>query len=357
MNPSPPAPPSRHPEPSDAPRLKSAPGGGLELLRASKRFAREIRWKSWWCLWTTLGALGGAYVLALLPMHWLPRSAASVLVGLTLVRMFIIYHDHQHGTILRGSSLARLVMLFFGVWSLNPPSSWKRSHNHHHKNNAKIFGASIGSYPVMTTRAYAEASWWQRRIYELSRHPLTILLGYGTVFVFGMCLKPLLAAPRRHLDCAAALLLQASLIGLLAVFAPRALVFVVLLPMSVAAALGAYLFYSQHNFPGVKLQDRTDWNHVQAALESSSYTEMGPILRWFTGNIGYHHVHHLNAHIPFYRLPEAMAGIAGLPTPAPIRLSPGDIYRCFRLKLWDPDQNCMVSFGGARKSSQGQGAR
>jgi omega-6 fatty acid desaturase (delta-12 desaturase) len=116
--------------------------------------------------------------------------------------------------------------------------------------------------------------------------------------------------------------------------------------MGIAAALGAYLFYSQHNFPGMKLKERSDWDFVYAAIHSSSYTAMGPILRWFTGNIGYHHVHHLNAHIPFYRLPEAMASIRELQVMSPIRLSPRHIYRCFRLKLWDPEKDRMVSFRG-----------
>ncbi|TMA32235.1 MAG: hypothetical protein E6J87_13480 [Deltaproteobacteria bacterium] len=96
----------------------------------------------------------------------------------------------------------------------------------------------------------------------------------------------------------------------------------------------------------MKLQGRADWNFIYAALHSSSYTAMSPVLRWFTGNIGYHHVHHLNAHIPFYRLPEAMSAIRELRATQPIRLSPRDIYRCFRLKLWDPKKDRMVSFRG-----------
>src|SRR5262249_34533146 len=102
--------------------------------------------------------------------------------------------------------------------------------------------------------------------------------------------------------------------------------------------------YSQHNFPGVQLRGRGDWDFVHAALHSSSYTAMGPVLRWFTGNIGYHHVHHLNARIPFYRLPEAMSSIRELQFAQPIRLNPRDIYRCFQLKLWDPEQDRMVPF-------------
>jgi omega-6 fatty acid desaturase (delta-12 desaturase) len=109
-------------------------------------------------------------------------------------------------------------------------------------------------------------------------------------------------------------------------------------------AFGAYLFYAQHNFPAVELRDEAEWSYVHAALHSSSFIRMGRLMRWFTGNIGYHHVHHLNARIPFYRLPEAMAGIAELQSPRDTSLALRDVAACLRLKLWDRDQNRLVPF-------------
>src|SRR5439155_7141085 len=102
-------------------------------------------------------------------------------------------------------------------------------------------------------------------------------------------------------------------------------------------ALGSYLFYAQHNFPGARFQEGDAWDYTAAALTGSSYIAMNPVLRWFTGNIGYHHVHHLNAGIPFYRLPEAMAQMEELQSPGVTTLSPLGVYRCLRLKLWDPE--------------------
>jgi len=317
-----------------------------ELIQATKAFAQEQRGRSWWHLWSTIAVLLAAMVSTLFPTPWPLRMGLSSLAGLALVRMFILYHDYNHGTLLRKSPVAKLIMLSFGVLTMNPPSTWKRSHNHHHRNNAKIFGSHIGSFPVMTTESYAAAPRHQRVSYALSRHPLTILLGYWTVFFYGMCLKPFITEPRRHPDCGVALALQVATVVTLALFVPAILLYSYIVPMGIAAAMGAYLFYSQHNFPGVKLQGRADWNFIYAALHSSSYTAMSPVLRWFTGNIGYHHVHHLNAHIPFYRLPEAMSAIRELRATQPIRLSPRDIYRCFRLKLWDPKKDRMVSFRG-----------
>jgi omega-6 fatty acid desaturase (delta-12 desaturase) len=114
--------------------------------------------------------------------------------------------------------------------------------------------------------------------------------------------------------------------------------------MAVACCLGGYLFYAQHNFPDMHLQPRDKWTFTRAALESSSYMETGPILGWLSGNIGYHHVHHLNPTIPFYRLPEAMAAVPELQHPGKTSLRPADVLACLRLKLWDPALGRMVGW-------------
>src|SRR5205814_6216576 len=117
------------------------------------------------------------------------------------------------------------------------------------------------------------------------------------------------------------------------------------LPLAISMATGAYIFYAQHNTPEIHVQHGEDeWSFTKAALESSSYLRTGPIMSWFTGNIGYHHVHHLNAHIPFYRLPEAMAAIPELQNPHVTTLSPRDIVANFRLKLWDESRSQLVGF-------------
>jgi omega-6 fatty acid desaturase (delta-12 desaturase) len=318
-----------------------------DLVRATKPYARDDRRRSWWHLWSSLAVLGGFLgVTCVTELHWLVRVPFSVLAGLVLVRLFIIFHDYQHGTILRGSWLANSILFGFGLLTLSPPSVWKSTHNYHHRNNAQVPGADIGTFPVMTTETYAHVSWLKRFQYHLARHPLTILLGYFTVFLYSLCLKSFLARPREHWDAGLAMVLQAAVIVGLALWSPGMLFLTFVVPLMTATALGAYLFYAQHNFPEVQFQSRDDWDYVFAALKSSSYMKMNPVLRWFTGNIGYHHVHHLNAHIPFYRLPEAMAGMEELQTPATTSLNPLDIYRCLRLKLWDPKQGRLVSFSG-----------
>ena len=118
------------------------------------------------------------------------------------------------------------------------------------------------------------------------------------------------------------------------------------IPIMIASAMGAYLFYAQHNFPTARLKPNSEWSHVDAALNASSYIAMSPLMHWFTGNIGYHHVHHLNAQIPFYRLPEAMASLEELQEPGITTLKFGDVLACLRLKLWSPEQNRFVTFAG-----------
>ena len=317
-----------------------------ELFRATKPFAREVRWRSWWHFWSTLAVLAGLLGLTCLEVSWWWRLPASVLAGLAMVRMFTIYHDHQHGTILRDSRLADALLGVYGLLMLTPPSIWRRTHHYHHTHNGRLQAAGVGSFRVMTTQAFARASRRRRLAYALSRHPLTILAGYATVFLYGMCLAPLVLRPRQHADGAAALLLHAAMVPALAAFAPALLLWTLLLPLGVATALGSYLFYAQHTFPAARFQEKGSWDYAAAALAGSSYMAMGPVLRWFTGNIGYHHVHHLNARIPFYRLPVAMAHLEELQSPGTTSLTPLGVYRCLRLKLWDADGQRLVDFAG-----------
>lgn len=322
-----------------------------QLLLDSRQFAVESRGRSWWCLGSTLllAAALTAVTLGLAGPSWAVRLPASLLLGLTLVRLFVIFHDFQHGAILRNSWLARVLMTGIGLMTLCPPSIWRRSHDHHHKNNAKVFGASIGSYSVMTTDTWDHAGRGARLLYRIERHPLTMLAGYLTVFFFGMTLRSLWHNPRMHWDSALALLVHGSLLAAAVTAGWEVLLLAVVIPASLSSALGAYLFYAQHNYPTVKLRERSDWDHAFAALHSSSYIPMGRCLAYFTGNIGYHHIHHLNHRIPFYRLPEAMAALPLLQTPGRTTLGLRDIWSCMKLQLWDERRDQMISLREHRR--------
>ncbi len=314
------------------------------LTRVTREFTVENPTKSWALLLSTFVGWGIS-VFGTTQGPWWCRSFFSVLAGLFVIRVFIFYHDYLHGAIFRNSKAAHYIMWWYGVLILNPPNVWKRSHNYHHQHNAQIATASIGSFPVMTVKQYGEAKPIEKLMYRLARNPITIFFGYFFIFILGMCLKSFIADPKRHYDSLVSLVLHvALLIGLTAAFGWQVMVLSFLTPLFIACALGGYLFYMQHNFPGVQLKPRQEWTYTFAALSSSSYMVGGPLVRYFTGNIGYHHVHHLNSQIPFYRLPEAMAAVPELQNPMRTSLMPWDIYKCLKLKLWDPDQNEMVGF-------------
>ena len=315
-----------------------------ELIIATKAFAFDDRSRSWWYLVSTMMAYFACLTVCLMDVSWLARMCASAVSGLLIVRMFIIYHDYQHHAILLNSHLASAIMRVYGLLVLSPSSVWNHSHDHHHKHNCKENSAAIGSFPVMTCEQFATASRWQRIQYVAARHPLTIGLGYLTVFMGGMCLRTMFSNPGRHADSAIALLLHVAIFAGLAWLGWDYLVLCLVLPLTIACGIGSYLFYAQHNFPGCILDRREKWSHVRAALQSSCYMHMSPVMRWFTGNVGYHHIHHLNAKIPFYRLPEAMQSLAELQKPSSTSLQIADIWACFRLNLWDCRQGRFVSY-------------
>lgn len=316
---------------------------GPELILATKPFVADNTIRSWWYILSTAVLLVVAVAATLLAPHVLLKLGASVLSGLLLLRMFVIYHDQQHHAILPKSKAAERFMWVFGIISLSPSSIWRSSHNHHHNHNSKIKGSHIGSFPIMTREHFEKASKSARWLYLFTRHPLTILFGYLTVFFHGMCLRPFVMKPREHWDCFVSLFVHIVIAGCLIAFGGwQAWLLTQVIPHAVASGIGSYLFYAQHNFPTVAFYDKSGWTYDRAALESSSFMKMGPLMAWFSANIGYHHVHHLNSRIPFYRLPEVQKAIPELQNPKVTSLNPIDIYRCLRLKVWDVKQQKMV---------------
>jgi omega-6 fatty acid desaturase (delta-12 desaturase) len=121
-------------------------------------------------------------------------------------------------------------------------------------------------------------------------------------------------------------------------------------PFFIMAGMGSYLFYSQHNFPGASFKENKDWTYVGAALDSTSFLQMSPVMNWFTANIGYHHIHHINSRIPFYRLPEVMAAIPEFSKVSTTTFNLKDVIDCFQLKLWDEEKEDMITLRQLRKS-------
>ena len=339
---------------------------GKELILATKPFAKEIRWKSWYVTITSFILLVGS-IYCTMPLMWeyfkthyaMPpyagiifRIIASVFTAMMLSRFFIIFHDYQHHTILRKAPLANVIFTLFGIYMITPPNIWKRSHDHHHNHNAKLFSASIGSFPIMTRQKFMEASKNEKMVYLAIRHPINMFFAYFTTFMFGMCIQSFLSSFRRHWDSLVVLIVHVAVAVYLFIhFGWLTWFLTFFLPFFLSQMLGSYLFYAQHNFPGVVFRKNVEWSYTNAALESSSYMKLNPFMEWVTANIGYHHVHHLNSKIPFYRLPEAMAAIPELQQAKVTTLKPHDIAACLRLKVWDADQNRMIGFDEMDQSS------
>src|SRR5207244_10571025 len=163
---------------------------------------------------------------------------------------------------------------------------------------------------------------------------------------------PSITKLREHYDCLVAFVLHILLgVVLTWFFGWPALFLTLIVPLFIADAIGSYLFYAQHNFPGVSFNDNAGWTYDKAALESSSYMKTGPLWAWFTANIGYHHIHHLNARIPFYRLPEVLNAIPEVKNPRTTSLHPMEIIRCLRLKVWDVESQRMMSVRNAKSTA------
>ena len=317
---------------------------GKQLILATKPFAKENRSRSWLYTLSTLTFIlltfSGIYFVPYLGV----KIILSLLAGLLLVRMFVIYHDHQHHTILLKSSIANFIMTAFGIYMLAPTSIWKRSHDHHHNHNSKLFSASIGSFPIATRQKFSGMSSKEKTTYLAIRHPITIGLGYISMFIGGMCIGSFFSAPKRHLDALLALTLHiAAAVCIIIFLGWQFWLLVYFVPFTIACGIGSYLFYAQHNFPGVTFATNKEWAYEKAALESSSYMTMNPVMQWFTGNIGFHHIHHLNSKIPFYRLPEVMKHFPELRQCKTTSLRIKDIVACLRLKIWDTEKEKMTA--------------
>jgi omega-6 fatty acid desaturase (delta-12 desaturase) len=167
------------------------------------------------------------------------------------------------------------------------------------------------------------------------------------MFLYGMCVNPFRNDPRDHWEGLVAVVVHAAIGAALWIFGGwEAWVLVQVVPHFLMGVAGAYFFYAQHNFPGVSFCDSAGWTYEKAALESSSYLRTSRLMAWFSGNIGYHHIHHLNARIPFYRLPEVFRKMPELQAPKETTLWPRDIIRCLRLKVWDVEKQQMVDVRG-----------
>ena len=311
------------------------------------------------CLKRGLLAVGTSalpYLLLCVVMYWtLSFSLALTLVLAIpaagfLVRVFVVFHDCAHGSLVpsrRGNAALGTVL---GLFVLSPFRRWRHDHAVHHATSGDLDRRGVGDIVTLTVTEYWARSRRGRVGYRLIRNPL-VMFGLGPVFamVVGPRIVARGARPRMRnsvlrTDAALIVLVGGAcwMIGwqdFLIVWAPAALL---------AGSIGIWLFYVQHQFEDAYWQSGVDWSYADAALRGSSYLKLPGVLRFFTGNIGLHHVHHLNARIPNYNLPRAHRAspiFSAVPT-----LSLWDGLSAVRLKLWDEQAGRLVTFAQARRS-------
>jgi len=313
------------------------------LISKTRAYEKENYHTSLTLLLSSIVFLLASYACSLFIPFLAIKIVSSILHGLLVVRLFGMYHDFAHGAIFRKGKIGAILLKGLGLYALTPISIWRRSHNFHHSHNSKLAFASIGSYPIMSKKEFLNASAKEKNSYLLARHPLLILFGYFTIFLFGMCIRPAILNLKEHKDAVWALVIHLISGSLHFYFGGFTIgIFAFLIPHFISSAVGSYLFYAQHNFPEAQFKNKEEWTYIDAALHSSSYMKMPKIWEWFTANIGYHHIHHVNSKIPFYRLPQVMRDLPEFQQPRSTSLSFKGIRSCLKLKLWDEETRSLV---------------
>ena len=322
-----------------------------EVRQAAAAFARADAWESALQLATSFGPFlaGCVAMYFVFPYSYLLTLVLAVPTGALLVRVFIVQHDCGHGSFFASRRANLIVGRACSLITLTPFANWGRQHNLHHAdwNNLDRTGGGADIYSsCLTVRSYLALSPWQRFLYRLPRHPLiaNVLL---PPLVFLLLYRVPFDTPRSWIrERWSVYLTNVALVcmfGALTVLVGWRAVLMVHVPiMVVASILGVWLFSLQHRFETARWTVKGDWSFVDAALEGSSWFHLPRALHWLTGNIGFHHVHHLNPRVPNYRLGNAHEVVHALHPVPPVTLWHGLAATC--LTLWDEQRGRLVRF-------------
>ncbi|MCC5976934.1 MAG: fatty acid desaturase [Salinarimonas sp.] len=289
--------------------------------------------------------------------YWWAGPILAVPAAGLLVRMFMLQHDCGHGSLFSKRALNDWAGRALGVLTFTPYDYWRRTHAVHHATSGNLDQRGIGDVDTLTVAEYQAKPWTGRLAYRLYRHPL-VMFGLGPAWLF-ICQyrlpvglmragwEPWISTLATNFCIAAMASLLVWLVGL----GPFLLIQGPIILM--AATAGVWLFYIQHQFEETHWSDGEQWNHQNAALHGSSHYDLPPILQWFTGNIGIHHVHHLSSKIPFYRLPEVLREFPELH--GLNRITFLESLACVKLVLWDEETRRLVSFREASETGAATG--
>ena len=343
--------------------MSSCAGGGAEAIDVSAREPRDVRgnlaeyrrprWSAGlFQLVLTLVLFAGIWLAAWWSLrfgYWLAPLLAIPAAGL-LMRLFCLQHDCGHSSLFASSAANRWVGAGLGVLTLTPYQCWRRQHAAHHATNGQLDHRGTGDVDILTVEEYFRLSGRRRLLYRLYRHPL-VLFGIGPLIYF--CIQQRLPwrLPRSWKRERASvawtnLALAVLLVGMACLVGPWAVVKVHLPIVALAASLGSWMFYVQHQFNPTYWNHDEEWDFKEAAIHGSSFLDLPWLLRWMTLDIGLHHIHHLDSRIPNYELRNCYRAHPGLRAE---RLTLWSSLRCAGLKLWDEESRRMVNFREARR--------
>lgn len=302
--------------------------------------------KSWWQVINTLVPYILLWVLmyhSLKVSYWITLALSFLAAGF-LVRIFIIFHDCGHGSFFRTDRLNRLVGVPLGLLVFTPYHRWHRDHFIHHSTVGNLDKRGIGDVETLTVSEFLKLSRWGKLKYRFYRHP-AFLFGLAPFLLFVIQHR----IPKAYMNFKQHLyvhLSNAALIGTIILMAWwigwREFIIIQLPIIYFASVAGVFLFYVQHQFDRVVWKRSSEWDYQSVALEGSSFLKLPKVLQWFSGNIGYHHIHHLSPRIPNYNLEKCHVENEMFSHIKPLSLK--EILHSFRLRLWDEDQNRLIPF-------------
>ena len=283
----------------------------------------------------------GFYLLQFSP--WLTVVCSVVAAGF-VVRTFIIFHDCTHGSFFKSKKANNRVGFITGVLTSFPYEKWKREHTIHHATSSNLDKRGIGDIDMLTVEEYMEKSKLGRLGYRMYRNPL-VMFGLGPLFMVLILnrINRSDAKKKERINTHVTTLTMVIILGtLIWLTSWQAVLLVYGVTLFIAGSLGIWLFYIQHTYEDSYFEYDTEWDYVKAAVEGSSYYKLPKLLQWVTGNIGFHHVHHLAPRVPNYHLEAAHESIPPLQQATTITLTTS--LESIRYKLYDPKQKKFVTF-------------